>query len=123
MQCWRCGAALNDLLMPLARAETCPSCDADLHVCRMCIYFDRSVANQCREPVADPVKEKERSNFCGYLSLNPNAYQANDTAAQERAQAQLAELFGDSDSTTTPAANPADAADQARRQFDDLFKK
>ena len=130
MQCWRCGHALTDLLLPLARAETCPACNADLHVCRMCTFFDKSVANACRETVAEPVKDKDRANFCGYLSLNQHAFAPGDSAIDERARAQLAELFGEESAasdtgSSSPTEEPeiVDPAELARRQFDNLFKK
>ncbi len=80
--CWKCDLELQELLLPLSRTEECPACGADLHVCRMCRFYDRSVGNACREPIADFVSDKTRANFCGYLEirvasigpgLNPNS--------------------------------------------------
>lgn len=47
----------------IGRAETCPSCGADLKCCRNCAFHDERAYNQCREPQAERVLEKERSNF------------------------------------------------------------
>ena len=30
----------------------------------MCTYYDTSAHNQCREPTAEFVSDKERANFC-----------------------------------------------------------
>ena len=67
LSCWKCGNSLADLSPPLLRTEECRACRAELHVCRMCRFYDLTKAKQCAEPVADPVLNKERANFCGYF--------------------------------------------------------
>lgn len=52
----------------VGRREECPHCHADTHVCKNCEFYDRASYNECREPTADPVKEKDRSNFCDQFS-------------------------------------------------------
>ena len=89
--CWKCAAALADLLLPLARLAQCQACHADLHVCRSCVYYDTRVANQCREPVAEPVSDKTRANFCGYFQFRADACQPQ-AAAQDQATAVRAAL-------------------------------
>ena len=53
--------------LPVGRAEYCRACRAEIHVCRMCRFYDLSKARQCAEPVAEPVQDKARANFCGYF--------------------------------------------------------
>ena len=65
--CWKCGATITDTPFPLARTSVCRSCDAELHVCKLCEFFDTTVANQCRETIAERVNDKERANFCDYF--------------------------------------------------------
>lgn len=72
--CWKCGNLLEVIHLPLSRTEECPSCSADLHVCRMCRFYDPGVGDACREPVAERVTDKTRANFCGYLELRKNAH-------------------------------------------------
>ncbi len=67
LDCWKCGAPLVDLPLPVGRNEYCRACRAEVHVCRMCRFYDLSKAKQCAEPVAEPVQDKERANFCGYF--------------------------------------------------------
>lgn len=64
-QCWSCGQNLTDL--DYGRGDTCPKCGRDTRVCKGCIFYDLHSNNQCREPQADRVVEKERSNFCDYF--------------------------------------------------------
>ena len=44
--CYRCGESLAALSLPLSRQDQCPSCSADLYVCKMCVHFDRHVPRQ-----------------------------------------------------------------------------
>ncbi|MCC6207429.1 MAG: hypothetical protein IT488_04695 [Gammaproteobacteria bacterium] len=117
--CWKCGAAQQDLLLPLARLAECPSCRAQLHVCRMCRFYDTRCANQCREPVADTVADKERANFCGYFQIRPDAF-APKSGKIEESHRQLEALFG---SAGSPASEPRSPEDAARDKLDELFRK
>jgi hypothetical protein len=36
-------------------------------VCRNCRFYAPGRPNDCLEPVADPVADKQRANFCGYF--------------------------------------------------------
>jgi len=92
--CWKCGASLAALSLPLRRLDECPSCRAELHVCRMCVDYDPRVAKQCREPTAEEVRDKTRANFCDYFKPRPGAYVPTDTSEAERARAELEKLFG-----------------------------
>lgn len=92
--CWKCGAGLDDIPLPLSRYAECPGCATELHVCRMCRFYDQSVANQCREPVAEFVRDKTRANFCGYLEPTARAYRPDDGSAATQAGQSLEALFG-----------------------------
>ena len=113
--CWQCGAALAELLLPLARLAECPVCRAELHVCKSCTYYDTRVANQCREPVAEPVNDKTRANFCGYFQLRADAWQPQAATQELTARAQLDSLFG------SAADAMQDRTDAARTALDQLF--
>ena len=92
--CWKCGASLAELSLPLRRLEECPKCHAELHVCRMCTDYDEHVAKKCREPIAEEVSDKTRSNFCDFFKPRARAYEPGDTSAAERARRELEQLFG-----------------------------
>lgn len=112
--CWRCGASLAALPLPIGRRDTCPECRAELHVCRLCRFYDPAAANACREPVAERVTDKERANFCGYFEPRPGAWSgASDEAAAARAA--LEELFGEGEG---PAGRDED---DPRRALEKLF--
>lgn len=119
--------------MPLGRREECPACHADLHACRQCTFFDPAAPQGCREPVADPVKDKDRANFCGYFTLNATAHVAADDREAQAARAKLNDLFGAEDTAKDgpadaaalfglPAdAEPQDEAARAKRELESLF--
>lgn len=120
--CWKCGASLEDVLIPFSRREECPDCHADLHVCRMCEFYDTSVSRSCREPIADEVRDKEKANFCGYFKPTPGAYGATDSAAAEDAKSKLAALFGDTTASKEDAERePQSEAQAAREKLNRLF--
>ena len=92
--CWKCGASLADLTLPLLRLEECRTCHAELHVCKLCEWYSLAVAKQCRETVAEEVKDKERANFCDYFKPKPDAWSPAAGAAVDAAKAALDALFG-----------------------------
>ncbi len=94
MQCWKCGASLAALTLPLGRRDICPSCRAELHVCRLCRFFDPHVAQQCHEPLAEDQRDKTRANFCGYFVPRPDAYRGGGSAVAQGARNALEALFG-----------------------------
>jgi hypothetical protein len=92
--CWRCGASLAELSLPLRRLDECPACRAELHVCRMCRSYDRAVAKKCREDDAEEVRGKEQANFCDYFRPRPEAFDRALGEAERKARDQLSGLFG-----------------------------
>ena len=75
--------------------DECPFCNADLRCCLNCRFHDRSAPKQCREPIAELVKEKDRANYCDHF------------------------LFKES----TAGAPVKDGETSIRKALDDLFKK
>ncbi len=100
--CWKCGASLAGVPLPLSRREACPSCHAELHACRMCRHWDTSRAGQCRELAADPVGDKTRANFCGWFVPRPDAYRGGGAAMAQGSRAALDALFGGGEAPPAP---------------------
>jgi hypothetical protein len=117
MNCYRCGASLEELSLPLSRVDECPSCTVSLHVCRMCIFFDPAVPRQCREDDADEVKsqDKARANFCDYFKPSESAYDASFSSGDEKARDELSVLF---DASEESVSGEDDNLDEA----EDLFR-
>ncbi len=109
--CYGCGAEIR-IDGPVGRRTTCPECDADLHACMSCRFYDESAAHECREPHADHVVDKIASNACDLFQLGDGASRRRQ--GSKAARDQLAALFGD-----TPSA----AAPDPKDELEALFRK
>ena len=68
IHCHSCGSPVQ--LLPqqkISRRDTCSHCDADLHCCRNCRFFDPGKHTPVRGNTAEWVSEKQRANFCDYF--------------------------------------------------------
>ncbi len=71
MICFQCQKETG-LKENVGRRDVCPHCGADAKVCLNCEFHDKRLENECREPKAERVVEKNRSNFCDLFSANKN---------------------------------------------------
>jgi len=67
MICFSCHKEIPLLDNKVSFREECPHCRADAHVCKNCEFYDVKAYNECREPSAERVREKERSNLCEFF--------------------------------------------------------
>lgn len=95
MECFACRAPIE-----LASGErvgvrdACPRCGADLRVCRNCAHHDPAAYNECREPQAERVADRERANRCEWFAPAGGGGATQGTgAAREDARAALDALF------------------------------
>jgi len=93
LSCWHCGASLSALSLPLRRLDVCKACNAELHVCRLCVEYDMSYAKHCREPTAEEVRKKTEANFCDHFKPKAGAFVPVDATELVRAKAALEDLF------------------------------
>ena len=95
--CCKCGEAIPlETGQKVYQRDTCPKCDADLHCCQNCRFYDPSAHNQCRETQAEWVRYKDEANHCDCFEPLP--------------------------STGRRAGTGSSSAGNARKKFDDLFK-
>jgi len=88
--CFACGH-LTKTLSGIGRREECPQCRADLHVCKNCVHYDPRAYNECREPTADVVVEKQRANFCDHFT--PSAEGPSQAKSKQDLKAAAEALF------------------------------
>lgn len=70
VKCYGCESELElELGALIGRGEECPSCKRSLRCCMMCGFFDKLVYNECKEPNAERILDKEKKNFCSYFTL------------------------------------------------------
>ncbi|MEK7357411.1 MAG: hypothetical protein AAB250_13245 [Bdellovibrionota bacterium] len=86
LKCFNCGTEMTFSSTP-GRRDECPKCGADVHSCRNCQHYDRTAYNECREPAADRVQEKDRANFCDYYTPGTAGGPGTDKAKDLRAAA------------------------------------
>jgi hypothetical protein len=67
VRCFSCGEE-NSIPGNVGLRAECHKCSSDLHVCKCCIHWDPKVYNECKEPQADIVKDRERANFCDHYN-------------------------------------------------------
>ena|ERR1051326_4569651 len=95
LSCWKCGETIQLAAgSRVGSRDTCPRCNADLHSCRNCDFYDPSKNNQCSEPQAEWVRDKEASNYCDYYRPS---------------------------SKVRAVAGGSSKADDAKKKFDSLF--
>ena len=123
--CWKCGATLNGLPLPLGRLAECETCRADLHVCRLCTSYAPRVRMGCDEPRAEEVRDEEKANFCDFFQPRPGAFTATDDSEARKAKADLEALFGVDSAKPVSEGSSQNAAaaesDAAREQLERLF--
>lgn len=93
-RCADCGVLLPSLADGL---DQCPKCRAALHACQQCTYFAPGQRLECSQPIPERISDKRARNECTFFSLR---------ATVER-------------ETSSGSGRP----DDARRAFNDLFKK
>jgi len=70
--------------------DVCPHCDADLHACVQCRFYEIGRNNDCREVRAERVVVKDRANHCDYFEFGAESYMEK---ASDEAKRKLESLF------------------------------
>ena len=71
--------------------ESCEGCGADLHSCVHCAHHDPGAHNDCREPSAEFVREREQNNYCDWFRASER--EGGDGSGREKALTDLDALF------------------------------
>jgi len=70
IQCYACNKPTGLVAkQKILRHEECPHCQTQMHCCKMCTFYDPKVYNECREPLAERIVDKEKANFCSYFII------------------------------------------------------
>ena len=89
--CYKCGFLLTFPSDTVGFKEECQKCHSDVHCCKACKFYDANSYNECKEPVADRIVDKEKSNFCDYYKFSGN-HTANSNS-KENTFNKLNDLF------------------------------
>ncbi len=91
--CAICGAGYE---APVYRNTLCPTCGKELKTCRNCRHFSPGAANDCREPVSEPVLDKDRATFCDWFTPASDAGAGKDNSGDDgKSRKAFSDLFGD----------------------------
>ncbi len=77
----------------LFRADVCAGCGWALHSCRNCEFHDPVVNNQCREPAAEWVADRENANFCEFFRISPKTRGPGGRDRAAEAKKKLEDIF------------------------------
>ena len=89
--CYHCGGALPD--NAFGRSERCPACGADTRCCRNCFFEEPSYRSECRETQAEPVRDRERANYCDYFRPRKGPARADPQSGTPGTRAAFDTLF------------------------------
>lgn len=90
VKCFACKKDLEFDNTSIPRGEECPYCYANIHSCKMCKFYNSSAYNECVEPSAERVVEKEKANFCDFFQLTDSGNTQDNT---DNAKAAAEALF------------------------------
>ena len=77
----------------VGRRDQCPFCGADLHCCFNCTFYEEGAYNACREPQAERVIEKGKSNFCDFFRFREGQPGGRVTSVSGGTRQKLDTLF------------------------------
>ena len=83
MRCFHCQKEIS-AEAKIVRQSVCEKCGSYLHCCFNCHFYDPKAYNQCREPTAERVLEKDKANFCFFFNAGDGKPQAGDRADEAR---------------------------------------
>jgi len=93
-RCAQCGVVLPMLGEPPA---SCPKCGFALHSCKQCTHFDPAARYECRQPIPERIARKDQANNCTFYMIKVSVERETSTGTVR--------------------------VDDARRAFENLFKK
>lgn len=90
--CYFCGTKIEG---PVYRSAVCPQCGRDVKICLNCAFYSPGSHWDCHETIPEPVKDKERANFCDYFRLGSNFKGAQSGPGSGEQRKAFENLFGD----------------------------
>jgi hypothetical protein len=73
--------------------SACPKCNADLHSCRQCTYFDPGAQLECTKPIAARIVNKQARNTCELFAARIVVERQTSSGPPTNARDAFAKLF------------------------------
>ena len=118
--CWKCGFDLSGMHLPISREARCKNCFSDLHVCRLCEFYNAKISDHCDAEVTDVPREPDRANFCDYFKPKTHAFVETSKSDSELAKQKLEELFGKSTSSDGSVSTGGES-NVSKQKLEELF--
>ncbi|MBN1524751.1 MAG: hypothetical protein JW904_09720 [Spirochaetales bacterium] len=82
--------------LQIVKSSSCPFCRADLKTCTNCVFYKPGSHWDCAETISEPVREKDKSNFCDFFRYNKNRKPETSADAHTTVDARdnFSKLFG-----------------------------
>jgi len=109
-RCYNCATTLPG---DMDFGGTCPKCNAALHCCKQCSWFEPSTRFQCTKPVKERIAVKDAANQCEFFRARVTVARDSSPAGSLLRQA----------SADRPQIVAPKSENDARVAFDNLFKK
>jgi hypothetical protein len=90
VKCAACGATVQ---ANTGFESTCPKCNADLHTCRGCVYFDPAARFECRKPITARIVNKGGRNTCELFAARTVVERETSSGKPTDAKQAFANLF------------------------------
>jgi predicted RNA-binding Zn-ribbon protein involved in translation (DUF1610 family) len=78
------------------RTSSCPNCGEDLHICLNCRHYSESSRHWCLEPRVELPRARDKANFCDFFRYREGGQK--------------------------PSGASENKTDDAKKNFEDLFK-
>ena len=89
----RCAACATLLPTGIDFTGKCPRCNAELHSCKQCSFFDSASRFECTQPVSARIPKKDSRNQCNFYSPRTTIERETSTARPLDARAAFENLF------------------------------
>ena len=88
--CAACGAKVPSTIL---LDSSCSKCNAALHSCRQCTYFDPGARFECRKPISARILNKQARNTCDLFAARTVVERETSSGPPKDARQAFAHLF------------------------------
>lgn len=89
----KCSACAAVVQANITAEAVCPKCNADLHTCRQCSYFDPGSRFECRKPLTARIVNKGGRNTCELFAARTVVERETSSGQPTDARQAFANLF------------------------------
>ena len=89
----RCATCATVLPPGIDLNGKCPHCNAELHSCKQCAFFDSASRFECTQPVSARIPKKDARNHCNFYSPRTTVERETSTSKPLDARQAFENLF------------------------------